>query len=151
MLSVRFLLVARHSKTKKSSSPAPVDWDLLGHRKRLMDLGVSGLALGFDRLSPADRLIEIERALQHSFLVEPFEMEKQTTSDSSLQMWPAVSQYPAGTLFSEEHCSKGSTIIDSDGDDDVVGASASNGGAIAKFTQKETAQSNINRQRARSK
>lgn len=99
-----------------------------------MDLGISGLASGFDWRSLVDQLEEVERAPQQRLLVEQYQIEQQSTSYGSLKTDLSVLQNRVEILADPELYSRRFTSVDSAGDDEVGTATAANGSAIGSYT-----------------
>lgn len=99
-----------------------------------MDLGISGLASGFDWRSLVDQLEEVERAPQQRLLVEQYQIEQQSTSYGSLKTDLSVLQNRVEILADPELYSRRITSVDSAEDDEVGTATAANGSAIGSYT-----------------
>ncbi len=98
-----------------------------------MELGISGLASGFDWRSLVDQLMEVERAPQKRLLVEQSAVEQKSTSYGGLKTQLSVLQNRAASLSAPELFARRTTTVDSVGDDEVATATAANGSAIGSY------------------
>lgn len=96
-----------------------------------MDLGVSGLASGFDWRSLVDQLSEVERSPQRLLLQEQSQIEQRNTAYGSLRTQLAVLQNKVKVLQEPALFSKRLTTV---GDDEVVKAGVSAGAALGSYT-----------------
>ncbi len=95
-----------------------------------MDLGVSGLASGFDWRTLVDQLSEVERSPQRLLLQEQSQIEQRNTAYGSLRTQLAVLQNKVKVLQEPALFSKRLTAV---GDESIFKATASGGAPLGSF------------------
>lgn len=95
-----------------------------------MDLGVSGLASGFDWRSLVDQLSEVERSPQRLLLREQSQIEQRNTAYGSLRTQLSVLQNRVKSLQEPALFSRRLTTV---GAADVLNASASTGAPLGSY------------------
>lgn len=95
-----------------------------------MDLGVSGLASGFDWRSLVDQLSEVERSPQRLLLQEQSQIEQRNTAYGSLRTQLSVLQNKVKTLQEPALFSRRLTAV---GTAEVLNASASTGAPLGSY------------------
>ncbi len=95
-----------------------------------MDLGVSGLASGFDWRSLVDQLVEVERSPQRLLLQEQSQVEQRNTAYGALRTQLTVLQNRVKALDEPALFSRRLTAV---GDDAVVKATAATGAPLGSF------------------
>lgn len=96
-----------------------------------MDLGVSGLASGFDWRSLVDQLSEVERSPQRLLLQEQSQVEQRNTAYGALRTQLSVLQNRVKVLQEPDLFARRLTSV---GDDTVLRASAASGAPLGSYT-----------------
>ncbi|HVK59022.1 MAG TPA: flagellar filament capping protein FliD, partial [Candidatus Kapabacteria bacterium] len=96
-----------------------------------MDLGVSGLASGFDWRTFVDQMVEVERAPQRTLLMEQGQIETRKNAYSSIKTQLAVFQNRITALKDPALFDSRSSQVS---DEDLASVTASAGAPLGKFT-----------------
>lgn len=96
-----------------------------------MELGVSGLASGFDWRTLVDQLVEVERSPQRLLLQEQGQTEQRSTAYGAMRTQLTVLQNKVRALSEPDLFARRLTAL---GDEDVVKATAAAGAALGTHT-----------------
>lgn len=96
-----------------------------------MDLGVSGLASGFDWRTFVDQIVEVERAPQRTLLIEQGLIEQRKVAYSAIKTQLAVLQNRIGALKDPDLFNSRLSQVS---DDSIASVVASAGAPLGKFT-----------------